>query len=191
MVYIGVAVIILGLILMGGSPGPAFLLLVVGLALDVIGLIRYIKRPKPKKKVVSRHAPTLEPPNQEPEPKPQKTTWISQRIGTAGLKYHYENVPIMVTDATTIMSAAEKEAWDLKAVLDEDVVKLYAVDGEIGYLDRFAGMVGDWIRRKEPFRILLQRYNEETGKAVAFLAFYKEGYNPDDEEVELVEDDDE
>lgn len=197
MIYIGIVVCVIGFVLMGKAPGPAFIVLIVGLVLDVIGLVRYIKtqKSKPKKRTSPRPAKVEAPPKPEPieEPKrEQKSLWISERIGTAGLKYRYDNVPIVVTDAAPIMSAAEKEEWDLSAEIVNDVVRLSTVDGEIGYLDRFDGMIGDWQRRKEPYRIILQSYSPETGKASVYLAFYKEGYSPpeDDDEWDKDEDDD-
>lgn len=191
MIYVGIIVCVIGLVLMGNAPGPAFLVLVVGLILDVIGLVRYIKKQKskPKKKASPRPAKVEEPPKQEPKQE-QKSIWLSERIGTAGLKYHYDNVPIVVTDAAPILSAAEKEEWDLSAEIINDVVHLSTVDGEIGYMERFDGMIGDWQRRKEPYRIILQNYSPDTGKAVVYLVFYKEGYDPSEEDDEWDEDDD-
>lgn len=114
------------------------------------------------------------------EPEKKKTVFVGDRMDGAGLKYHYENIPIVVTDASPIFSAAEKEAWELSAVKSGEWVTLSTVDGEIGYMERCAEMVGDWIRRKDPIRILLQNYNTQTGEAVVYLAFYKYGYSPDD-----------
>lgn len=183
MLYIGIILIVICFILMDKAPGPAFLVLVVGLILDIIGLIRYFKKRKQPK----------EPPKAEPkkdEKKRDSYVSVPEMVGTAGLKYHYDNVPFIVTDAAPILSAAEKQEWDLSAEIINDVVHLSTVDGEVGYMERFDGMIGDWQRRKEPYRILLQNYNTDTGEAVCFLAFYKEGYNPLDELDDLDDDED-
>ena len=196
MIYVGIGLIIVGFVLIGKSPGLAFLLLAVGLVLDIIGIIN---RPKQKKRAASKPPVntkntenTIKPiETEKPKAEQPKSLWLSDMMGTAGLKYRYDNVPIVVTDAAPILSAAEREEWDLTARRAGDKVTLSTIDGEIGYMERFADMVGDWIRRKEPYRILLQNYNTETGKAVVYLAFYKEGFNPNDDDDEWIEDEEE
>lgn len=103
---------------------------------------------------------------------------LPSMLDGAPLAYHYEKVPIVTTEQTEAgaLSMAAEHRWELTPKIDGDKVKLFFDDFCMGIMDQRADMMIDWIKRGDPYKIILQNYNTETLSCVVYLAFYRDHF---------------
>lgn len=178
---IGIILIIVGIVMMGKSPGIAFLLILVGLVLDVIGIVKALKKSPKKnsqKKKAQTKAPTKKVKTTEHEEKPEEqshyqSVTIPDKVGTAALQYQYKNIPLVMTNEPAIHDAAFSNRWELTAQQGDGKVTLFSDGVEVGYITERERMLNDWIKRDDPYRIFIQNYNSDTGTVIC-LFFYRD-----------------
>lgn len=121
---IGIILIVIGIVFMGRTPGPAFLIILLGLVFDVIGLIKSFKNRKKqkRKKTVSKPRPVRRAAQQYDDqnysdPVPQRSGYSSYSFATLFSRKDFKefnSLPYIVFDVeTTGLSPATDEIIEL------------------------------------------------------------------------------
>lgn len=97
---------------------------------------------------------------------------IPSKIDGATLAYHY-SVPFETTEMDAAYKAALEKRWYLKASIINGKIHLFSDAVDLGILTQREDMLKDWIKRGDPYLIVLQHVNSESGCTV-FLAFYRD-----------------
>lgn len=111
----------------------------------------------------------------EVKPAPPKTkdiVRIPDKKDGAALAYRY-SVPFVPSDLNATLSAAKAERWYLSAKQVGKEIHLFSEEADLGILTERAEMVSDWIRKGDPYLVILERINSETGCTV-MLVFYRD-----------------
>lgn len=97
---------------------------------------------------------------------------IPRRKDDATLAYHY-SVHMSESNIDVAWKAAEEKRWYLTASVVDGDIHLFSGEDDIGILTERANMMKDWLRRGDPYLIVLENVNRETGCTV-ILAFYRD-----------------
>lgn len=97
---------------------------------------------------------------------------IPEEKDGAPLAYRY-SVPFVPSDLDAVLAAAKAERWYLSAKQIGKEIHLFSEETNLGILTERADMVSDWLKRGEPYLIILERVNSETGCTV-MLVFYRD-----------------
>ncbi|HIX16940.1 MAG TPA: hypothetical protein H9860_01365 [Candidatus Gemmiger faecavium] len=109
-----------------------------------------------------------------PEEKSEPDVVIPHKVNNAPLVYQYNNVKIENLNFDIVMNAALSANWELNARIEDGSVFIYSNDQKIGNLNpKISSMLFDWIKRNDPYKIILENVNTEKKEAVVYLAFYR------------------
>lgn len=90
----------------------------------------------------------------------------------APLAYKY-SIPFTPSNPGALLSAAKEKQWYLSAKQVGQEIHLFSAETDLGVLTERVDMVSDWIRRSEPYLIILERVNSET-ECTVMLVFYRD-----------------
>lgn len=163
---LAIIIFVLGLLLLIATP-------IVGIIALVFAVLLFVYSLYLAKKTVP--APDNTPDNASDNAPDVR---LPSMLDGAPLAYHYEKVPIVTTEQTEAgaLSMAAENRWELTPKIDGDQVKLFFDDICMGIMDQRSDMMTDWIKRGDPYKIILQNYNTETLSCVVYLAFYRDHF---------------
>lgn len=118
------------------------------------------------------HQPVMQIPPSSTKTKEVYDVVIPEKKDGAPLAYRY-SVPFVPSDINDVLSAAKAERWYLSAKQIGSDIHLLSEEADLGILTERADMVSDWLRRDEPFLVILERVNSEAGCTV-MLVFYRD-----------------
>ena len=156
----------------GSSIGAAIFGLAVGIGFALWWALDYFKKDKnivnsPISPARADHLNSV-----APSQLPQNDYKLPASIDGAPLQYKYV-VSVNVTNEPALLSAAQSGNFELAAHSVGTEMHIFSEDNDIGVISDRADMLSDWIRRDDPFRIVLNRFSSEAGLTV-LLAFYKD-----------------
>ena len=97
---------------------------------------------------------------------------IPSEKGDATLAHQY-SIHMPESNIDIAWKAAEEKRWYLTASIVDGNIHLFSGDDDIGILNERANMMKDWLRRGDPYLIILENVNSETGCTVR-LVFYRD-----------------
>lgn len=108
------------------------------------------------------------------ETKDDRPTYnIPDQLDGAFVQYKF-SVPMEVTNYSALLSAAQKNEWQMSAQLVGNDVHILTGGTDVGILHERADMVKDWVRNGDPYTVVLQNLNTETKACTVFLGFYRD-----------------
>lgn len=162
---LSIILMVLGLLLLIADTTVGIIILVIGAALLVYSIIL-------GKKVKSAKIAAETPQEKAPD------VLIPSKIGDAPIVYRYNNVPIIANAETgkAVTQMAAENRWELTAQHDGTAVNVYYGSTCIGVLNERSDMMVDWLRRGDPYKMIMQNYNTDTQSCVVMLVFYRDKF---------------
>lgn len=178
-VIVGAVFLVGGFGCIGSDMGSAVFGILVGIALIawwILGRRSTASNNSTEEKTLqsshSVHQAVSPVPSISAEPKEAPAVVIPEKKDGASLAYRY-SVPFSPSNPDALLSAAKEKRWYLSAKQMGREIHLFSEGTDLGVLNERADMVSDWIRRNEPYLIILERMNSETGCTV-MLVFYRD-----------------
>lgn len=103
---------------------------------------------------------------------------LPSKIGNAQMVYHYSGIKIDKLNYNAALEAHESKNWELTAKEENGEIVLFSLGNRIGNVGPERKlMLFDWIKRGDPYKVLLETIDTEKREAYVFLAFYRSAFS--------------
>lgn len=176
-IVVGAVFLIGGFGCVGSDMGAAVFGVLVGIALIVWWWLGLKKASAQSPATTEQSSPletqaAAQAPVPSSKPKEKYDVVIPEKKDGVPLAYRY-SVHFAPSNLEAVLTAAKAEHWHLSAKQIGSEIHLFSEETDIGVLTERADMVSDWIRRGEPYLVILERVNSET-RCTVMLVFYRD-----------------